>query len=98
TPRSTLFPYTPLCRSALRSGGGQLRRCQAERQADQEPEDVGHALFSSRARAVAVAGGPAGAGCSGRPGQAVGWLSLAVSRAGQRSEEHTSELQSRENL
>src|SRR5690606_40665468 len=44
---------------------------------------------------VVVAAAAAGADAAGRPGASRG---VAVLRPGQRSEEHTSELQSRENL
>src|SRR3712207_9000586 len=81
-PRSTLFPYTTLFRSAGRGGRGQDR---AVRQGNREPARLDHAAalvgWLDRAapvrRAAPVAPGP----CDHR-----------------RSEEHTSELQSRQYL
>src|SRR5690349_23776229 len=73
-PRSTLFPYTTLFRSRVRSRGA----C---------PAAIGHG--ECRARGPAELRSVA-RGARGRRGQPL--------RCGRRSEEHTSELQSRRDL
>src|SRR5690606_40757247 len=85
-PRSTLFPYTTLFRSAP---GRRRRR-------------AGH--HPRRLRRATGAHAPAGAGCGGAgmtPAPATPTLASAARALvlrDLRSEEHTSELQSRENL
>src|SRR2546428_7488502 len=69
-PRSTLFPYTTLFRSA--AAGGRRRRRRRRRRGGQHG-----------AQALPALGGPRAARRRGR---------------GRRSEEHTSELQSRSDL
>src|SRR3712207_8341294 len=81
-PRSTLFPYTTLFRS---SGGHAARRRLPERRAEphRQPGDSG-LRAAGRGRAAAPRA-PARGGAD-------------VSRLHLRSEEHTSELQSRQYL
>src|SRR5260370_3819263 len=81
-PRSTLFPYTPLFRSA-RIVHGRDRRARESGSGGLPPP------ASERSA-------PQGRGQSGRTGGALGGPSLSTPR--QRSEEHTSELQSHLNL
>src|SRR5690606_40937805 len=87
-PRSTLFPYTTLFRS--REAGCRTRRRPVPRR--------GRARGGQRGRPSGNAGRPVAgsAGGAGRLSGAVGRL-RAPAPCG-RSEEHTSELQSRENL
>src|SRR3712207_6857606 len=84
-PRSTLFPYTTLFRSARGPGGPQRRRRVAH-----VAQDVGQRGGASRRLTGQVlrAGGVRGG---------VG-LQLRHGSGGLRSEEHTSELQSRQYL
>src|SRR3712207_7222436 len=85
-PRSTLFPYTTLFRS--RATPGQLR-------ADARPVESGHhrtcgssvRLLADRQHADLLRGQPGGEATV-----------AAVQQDGGRSEEHTSELQSRQYL
>src|SRR5690606_40899603 len=85
-PRSTLFPYTTLFRSRAPSA----------------PFALLFFLFALRARLVArVLAGPgrlAAAGALVGLGIVPGLLGLVLGQRTLRSEEHTSELQSRENL
>src|SRR2546421_7354224 len=88
-PRSTLFPYTPLCRSHRRDLLG------ARRKADR----VRPSVDAARLGLVAEVGG----GVAGKhrlvvqePAELV--LDRAQRREYRRSEEHTSELQSRSDL
>src|SRR5688572_32723591 len=83
-PRSTLFPYTTLFRSSARSGRGRDR---ARRR--QHPHDV------DRRRGPLLVPRNSG-GQLARELHAVGLR--AVLRRRDRSEEHTSELQSQSNL
>src|SRR5690606_40089699 len=91
-PRSPLFPYTTLFRSPARVPGLHLEHAvQLEEGSLQAPEaaaaecgDLGRHDCLTCGRSVAPSNlPPPGGGCTGRHG---------------RSEEHTSELQSRENL
>src|SRR5690606_41577626 len=82
-PRSTLFPYTTLFRSSVR--GECLLGLFRQR---------GDAFFLDDCFASRTAHGVFGDGRDGRPRLFQFWV---FSRA-DRSEEHTSELQSRENL
>src|SRR3712207_8071096 len=76
-PRSTLFPYTTLFRSAARGrGGGGLRE------------------LPDPARALPAQGAAEDARGRGERGRAAGHYGQRA----QRSEEHTSELQSRQYL
>src|SRR5690606_40414003 len=84
-PRGTPFPYTTLFRPAGGHGRGQPRE-----RSDRDDARGGRAL-ARQARHRARRGRPAGEGRR-RP------LSRVRRRWGTRSEEHTSELQSRENL
>src|SRR5690606_42049531 len=87
-PRSTLFPYTTLFRSA---GGCQVRGRKGHRRRHQHP---GRGQYRDPLRTV----GRDGQGKNQRVVEGVKrmrYLSIALSK---RSEEHTSELQSRENL
>src|SRR5690349_22410678 len=77
-PRSTLFPYTTLFRSALEVEG--------------PPHAEGHGAHGSRRVVVRVAGEPAALGDAERR------EGVADAEAEDRSEEHTSELQSRRDL
>src|SRR3712207_7039449 len=83
-PRSTLFPYTTLFRSEERVGrlASELKE-QTVRDATKPTP-----LFLLAYLAYNT----------GHEQQALGYLDLAEQRAGARSEEHTSELQSRQYL
>src|SRR3712207_8964510 len=85
-PRSTLFPYTTLFRSrrGCRQGAGARER-------EGPPARRGQAHPQGRLRA-----GPAGQPRGGVV--ATGGLPIRGEAAGSRSEEHTSELQSRQYL
>src|SRR5256885_871383 len=83
-PRSTLFPYTTLFRSGDRLGNSRIQRITAERHGGQE----------IRRSDAAAAGGAA----VDRPRAARARGARPRTRAGIRSEEHTSELQSPCNL
>src|SRR3712207_8787506 len=82
-PRSTLFPYTTLFRSGPDAVGRRL--------------GVGVARVEDAAAAVGVPGGAERELGAGRPGQRQ-QAGPGQRRQGQRSEEHTSELQSRQYL
>src|SRR3712207_9280859 len=93
-PRSTLFPYTTLFRSPQL--GGQRRRVVLLRQAHQF---VGQALPRlGRQRLVVPQLGHAVAEGRREDGAGGGRLGECVPQRGLRSEEHTSELQSRQYL
>src|SRR3712207_8684829 len=81
-PRSTLFPYTTLFRSENSQDGGRDRRLPGGRRARRHPPLRGGGEPRHRTRR-------ARGGLRPRP---------ALARAGVRSEEHTSELQSRQYL
>src|SRR5436309_11094622 len=83
-PTSTLFPYTTLFRSGGAGGGKAVRRGDATPSVPSPAEDS-----PSWPRAHAWKA------CWGQP---LASSNLASSAEGRRSEEHTSELQSRENL
>src|SRR5690606_40116914 len=90
-PRPTLFPYTTLFRSQRprREERGALRAAQGKPPPAAADPDGAHA------------GGGAGSarGSTGLPRALNGRAAVKAARgAGFRSEEHTSELQSRENL
>src|SRR3712207_8108660 len=84
-PRSTLFPYTTLFRSLARNGSHSLRRAAAS-------DDPGAWLASATGRAETLSPAP------GRHRQHRALVSVRTPRAVPRSEEHTSELQSRQYL
>src|SRR5690606_42022493 len=85
-PNCTLFPYTTLFRSSAELGGGTSRR----------PEKTERPSRSRRPAAVAETAPEAGeAPVAEAPVDA---LPEEPAAASERSEEHTSELQSRENL
>src|SRR3712207_7581237 len=86
-PRSTLFPYTTL----FRSRAGRLLRALAQEGAGLEPVALAVEHGSRRPRLGSVPLAEAG----GRPGLDAGDRSLAPAPRRRRSEEHTSELQSR---
>src|SRR3712207_7509290 len=81
-PRSTLFPYTTLFRSV--AGPGQVDRHRAAHDAEPDERDGGHVAALLRR-------------CAGMGG-AVPRCPPGSRPAGSRSEEHTSELQSRQYL
>src|SRR5690606_41682480 len=87
-PRSSLFPYTTLFRSDVRlhwSGGGNL--------------PLIFSVSSSRDTTLVVNGPNGRWYCDDDSGEGTNpSLRFGSPMAGQRSEEHTSELQSRENL
>src|SRR2546430_8314236 len=85
-PRSTLFPYTTLFRSQRRSPGCMRRN-------PRPPIDLGVRLKDNSGAPVSTHEYP-NCGLSG-PELAAG---ASGYRAGARSEEHTSELQSQSNL
>src|SRR5690606_41728607 len=90
-PRSTLFPYTTLFRSlrgadAVINARNELMWRHARDPEEAVVEVVG--VEADRIDAIPDAGSD----------QPTGYLERAVPRAVMRSEEHTSELQSRENL
>src|SRR2546429_6568455 len=85
-PRSTLFPYTTLFRSVRDRG-----RMEAEARRR-------HARHGRDPHARAARSAPLGHPPMKRLVLAVLVLGCAVTRAGRRSEEHTSELQSRLHL
>src|SRR3712207_9121351 len=93
-PRSTLFPYTPLFRSG-RLPHGSGARTPAGRRA---PRPVVESTPAQHRQPPLLAGGPAG------PGRAIDGVEAAGAEAAPgaatvaRSEEHTSELQSRQYL
>src|SRR5690606_41079133 len=92
-PRSTLFPYTTLFRSELEvpvaAGEYRMERLSVAPQFGQpQPESIQRRIAEEAARARAVS-----AASHGTPRV---WEPPFV--APRRSEEHTSELQSRENL
>src|SRR5690606_39399866 len=89
--RSTLFPYTTLFRSgrAVRRGGADFGGVDADAGCDQPQDGARHGGVCRRAVATGVAG---------TRGLALAGLHHALERSAARSEEHTSELQSRENL
>src|SRR5207249_8192595 len=89
-PRSTLFPYTTLFRSWPLSF--LLRERPGGRCAMYNPRDMRLKTNGFRSIALIAAGSPLRGLC------AVGCLILGASLAAQRSEEHTSELQSRFDL
>src|SRR5690606_41673204 len=95
-PRSTLFPYTTLFRSRPRGGGrgaGPLPDAVAHGGSPRPARQLDH---RRRPGPVVVAGPDRGhRGPPGDPAFAPGAPALP---APHRSEEHTSELQSRENL
>src|SRR3712207_7028297 len=82
-PRSTLFPYTTLFRSVAVAGG--------------EVERVAAAVVRVR-RVGAVRAAARGRPLVGRVGDREGQPVAGEVGAGERSEEHTSELQSRQYL
>src|SRR3712207_8593046 len=84
-PRSTLFPYTTLFRS------GFDRREAPVQQPGQEPREVGVAAPDGREGLHPGCPGGDDAGLRGQVG-------VALARGDARSEEHTSELQSRQYL
>src|SRR5690606_42164679 len=89
-PRSPLFPYTTL----FRSRQGQGSRAGVADPATEKPD----CLDQNRHRTTAPAAGTVqGTSCGARRTAGAGRRSLCRT-AGGRSEEHTSELQSRENL
>src|SRR3712207_7576762 len=77
-PRSTLFPYTTLFRSALALGVRPLPLRHGKRSARPGARDVGVASHA--------------------PTASGGWATRPRAGARRRSEEHTSELQSRQYL
>src|SRR3712207_7435335 len=86
-PRSTLFPYTTLFRSSRRAVGSATSVAQASPATSTAPGPAP----STRATAASVGGGKS----EWRRGQQE---KSAASPSGARSEEHTSELQSRQYL
>src|SRR5690606_41751714 len=86
-PTSTLFPYTTLFRSGLVKVAERLRDIKTEvvgvRHPVQQQGDLGPLIH---------------AGELGRAAEVLGDRIVAILGASGRSEEHTSELQSRENL
>src|SRR5690606_40837000 len=96
-PRSALFPYTTLFRSlaGVLGGAAGARRFRVSPRPRVATPPVGGPAAAVRVPAAHVPGGrPVG-------GRRAGRHSVALAEAappGPRSEEHTSELQSRENL
>src|SRR3712207_7509407 len=91
-PRSTLFPYTTLFRSALPAGGAEIPTFlsyAAERKLTRHPEEFGRGAIEGVA-------GPEAANNAAAAGVLVPLLTLGLPTS--RSEEHTSELQSRQYL
>src|SRR5690606_40467304 len=84
-PRPTLFPYTTLFRSARQHEHVRVRNITPPRETFRDAE-LGSVFTDQRTEVE-------GRRCSG-----VGRKSAVGRVGGQRSEEHTSELQSRENL
>src|SRR5256886_11159805 len=82
-PRSTLFPYTTLFRSAKRLAHQRELRLVVAGHRDTGGVDLREARV--RERGAALVGAPDGG-------------DIAALRVGRRSEEHTSELQSQSNL
>src|SRR5690606_40024910 len=82
----TLFPYTTLFRSrkGVQHHARQERTMTARRSGGRKPAATGAARPAGRKSVV--------------PDARVSTASSGATRAGRRSEEHTSELQSRENL
>src|SRR5690606_39950492 len=97
-PRSAWLPYTTLFRSTARQGSGGATAAGDRRAAHSRRGSV----IAVSAGAAEVAGRDGGQLCSGsdRGGAARQGRSecAGVARVGLRSEEHTSELQSREKL
>src|SRR5690606_42009911 len=93
-PGSALFPYTTLFRSRERGHGGVGGRAGLRVPGAGKPAGAG-ALGAGRAQVEVELGVEVAAGDGGQQAAAVDDGELAV---GPRSEEHTSELQSRENL
>src|SRR5206468_11724245 len=89
-PRSTLFPYTTLFRSLALAGLGWLAL-----DLTHQPPAGATAGAGGGAGARPGGGGPGGAAAGGGRGGAGGAPPTTV---GVRSEEHTSELQSRSDL
>src|SRR5207249_5350969 len=85
-PPSTLFPYTTLFRSHRRS---DRRRAWRDARGRKRPTRIGRARAGARRNAN---GGTAAARRISTPGHPT------LARGGRRSEEHTSELQSRFDL
>src|SRR5436309_4778764 len=83
-PRSTLFPYTTLFRSRPLTRGGRRARVLRRPDVARSPE------HPAKAHALRVQRGGIAHHQAGRGGH--------LTCDGSRSEEHTSELQSRENL
>src|SRR3712207_6901329 len=81
-PRSTLFPYTTLFRSPVPTGQRQCR-------------EAGVRPLSDRVRPRRLATGHPGVRSVATP---EGRVRVRLQRVAQRSEEHTSELQSRQYL
>src|SRR5204862_6903431 len=88
-PRPPLFPYTTLFRSRIRAARRHVERA----------DDV------TLARQAALSATPAPTGAEGARGarvaelfREIGLSHVGVDQAGNRSEEHTSELQSRRDL
>src|SRR3712207_8118067 len=84
-PRSTLFPYTTLFRSDIREEPADVDRCAATPPTERSAIVVGRGSRSCTRRARTSEGSPRWAGATGP-------------RRSRRSEEHTSELQSRQYL
>src|SRR5690606_39994867 len=96
-PSSTLFPYTTLFRSRWHSGSGAGPTCGATTRCTrdgQRPRRRGGRAGSSRT----LSGAPAAAVDRLRPELGHLGVPRAPRPLVERSEEHTSELQSRENL
>src|SRR5260370_32467937 len=83
-PRSTLFPYTTLFRSARVGASQPARKASDRRRRDWRPSKFARPAKARRPRTP-------------RPPLATGW-SISEASAFLRSEEHTSELQSHLNL
>src|SRR5690606_39707811 len=88
-PTSTLFPYTTLFRSLI----GDSRHVTAEVVTHLLPAAIRHRL-----RLLGLALMALFCAMLGWLGWELTQLAIAVDERGERSEEHTSELQSRENL
>src|SRR5690606_40771104 len=97
-PTAPLFPYTTLFRSLVRADDAG-RAALAPADAVEAVADA--AIFIAQAAALAVeghAGNALGAVADRRHDESAGEILRTASACQQRSEEHTSELQSRENL
>src|SRR5690606_41423369 len=96
TPRSCLLPYTTLFRSSLRIGANTAERCRTACALDRDqPIGAGYPAPERDLEQLALGGDRRAAEQAERIDRLEHGFMLADD---QRSEEHTSELQSRENL